>query len=164
MAAISDQATTTEQSSRRRVVLGTVLAVAGVVLLAVGLTKPAIQLVGIGAVAVFLGVAMLVPFVARPMSSVIGRPLAALLGPSGRLGRENSMRSPKRTAQTSAALMIGLALVSTFAVFGASVSQSATASIDEALRADYIVTSGGGGGPATAMSDECRSRRRRSRV
>ena len=153
MAAISDQVAETDQSSRRRVVTGSLLLVGGVVLLGVGLTAPAIQLVGVGAVAIFLGVGMLAPLVARPMSSVIGRPLAALLGPSGKLGRENSMRSPKRTAQTSAALMVGLALVSTIAVFGASLSRSATASIDQAVRADYIVTSGSGGGPATQMSD-----------
>jgi putative ABC transport system permease protein len=152
MAAISDQAAESDQSSRRRVAVGSVLLVAGVVLLAVGLTQPAIQLVGIGAVCIFLGTGMLAPLVARPMSSVIGRPLAALLGASGKLGRENSMRSPKRTAQTSAALMVGLALVSTIAVFGASVSKSATGSIEQALRADYIVTGGGTGGPPTGFS------------
>ena len=153
MAAISDQVAETDQSSRRRVVTGSLLLVGGVVVLGVGLTAPAIQLVGVGAVAIFLGVGMLAPLVARPMSGVIGRPLAALLGPSGKLGRENSMRSPKRTAQTSAALMVGLALVSTIAVFGASLSRSATASIAQAVRADYIVTSGSGGGPPSEMSD-----------
>ena len=152
MAAISNQATESDQSSRRRVIVGSVLLVAGVTLLAVGLTQPAIQLVGLGAVVVFFGTGMLAPLVARPMSSAIGRPLAALLGPSGKLGRENSMRNPKRTAQTSAALMIGLALVSTIAVFGASVSKSATGSIEQALRADYIVTGGGTGGPPTGFS------------
>jgi putative ABC transport system permease protein len=152
MAAISDQAAESDQSSLRRIVVGSFLLLAGVVLLALGLTQPAIQLVGFGAVVVFLGTGMLAPLVARPMSSVIGRPLAALLGPSGKLGRENSMRSPKRTAQTSAALMVGLALVSTIAVFGASVSKSATGSIDQALRADYIVTADSPGGPPTGFS------------
>ena len=132
---------------------GSVLLVGGIILLAVGLGLPAIQLVGLGAVALFIGVGMLAPLVARPLSGVIGRPLAALLGPAGKLGRENSMRSPKRTAQTSAALMVGLALVSTIAVFGASLSRSATASIDQALRADYIVTGGGNGGPASGFSN-----------
>jgi putative ABC transport system permease protein len=74
------------------------------------------------------------------MSSVLGRPLARLLGISGKLGRENSMRSPRRTAQTSSALMVGLALVSTIAVFGASVSRSATSSVDNAISADFIIT------------------------
>jgi len=153
IAAISDQAATDDRSSRKRLAVGSLLAVAGAVLLGIGLTKPAIQLVGLAAVAIFLGVGMLAPLVARPLSSVIGRPLAALLGTSGTLGRRNSMRSPKRTAQTSAALMVGLALVSTFAVFGASLSGSATSSIDQAIRADYIATSGSGGGPPTAMSE-----------
>ena len=50
------------------------------------------------------------------------------------------MRSPRRTAQTSSALMVGLALVSTIAVFGASLSKSATSSVDNAISAQYIVT------------------------
>ena len=50
------------------------------------------------------------------------------------------MRSPRRTAQTAAALMIGLALVSAIAVFGASLSRSATSSVDQAISADLIVT------------------------
>jgi len=59
------------------------------------------------------------------------------------------MRSPRRTAQTSSALMVGLALVSAIAVFGASLSRSATSSVDNAISADLIVTntsSGGGSG------------------
>jgi putative ABC transport system permease protein len=80
------------------------------------------------------------------MSSAIGRPLASLFGVPGRLGRENSMRSPRRTAQTSSALMVGLALVSTIAVFGASLSKSATSSVDNAVSADYIITSSASGG------------------
>jgi putative ABC transport system permease protein len=88
------------------------------------------------------------------MSSVLGRPLAKLLGTAGRLGRENSMRSPRRTAQTSSALMVGLALVSTMAVFGASLSKSATSSVDEAISADYIITpsSMGAGGFSDAVA------------
>ena len=91
---------------------------------------------------------MLAPVVARPMASVIGRPLARLFRISGKLGRENSMRSPRRTAQTSSALMVGLALVSTIAVFGASLSKSATSSVDNAVSADYIITAREPRGPA----------------
>ena len=102
------------------------MAIAGVAPVVAGLTEPAIALVGVGAVAVFIAAGMLVPVVARPLSSALGRPLAALLGVAGRLGRENSMRNPRRTAQTAAALMIGLALVSTIAVLGASLCTSAS--------------------------------------
>jgi putative ABC transport system permease protein len=132
-------------SLRRRLIGGGALALAGVVLLAIGLAQSAIGLVGVGAAGLFLGVAMLSPAIARPLASVIGRPLARTLGVAGKLGRENSMRSPRRTAQTAAALMIGLALVSAMATFGASVSRSATASADQAISADLIVTASGSG-------------------
>jgi len=140
VAALADVRADEGESSRRRIVLGTVIGLVGVVALVFGLTAPAIQLVGVGAVLGFLGIGMLAPIVARPMSSVLGRPLALLFGTAGKLGRENSMRSPRRTAQTSAALMVGLALVSTIAVFGASVSRSATSSVNDAISADYIIT------------------------
>ncbi|MGA2930595.1 MAG: FtsX-like permease family protein [Acidimicrobiales bacterium] len=148
VAAVSAQQTEEEVPLRRRFTRGGIITVIGIALLAWGLTAPAIALVGLGAVLIFVGVAMLAPAVARPMASGIGRPLARLLGVSGRLGRENSMRSPRRTAQTSSALMVGLALVSAIAVFGASLSRSATASVDNAISADLIVstTSNGGNG------------------
>ena len=152
IAAIAETQATEDRSSTRRIVIGSALAVLGVVLLAFGLTKPAIQLVGVGAVGIFLGAGMLAPLVARPVASALGRPLARVLGISGRLGRENSMRSPRRTAQTSAALMVGLALVSTIAVFGASLSRSATASVDDAVSADYIVTNGATGAAGFSQS------------
>ena len=131
--------------TRRRIISGAALTVFGVVLLGIGLSKPLVALVGVGAVCIFLGVAMLAPVVARPLSSVLGRPLAALLGTPGQLGRENSMRSPRRTAQTAAALMVGLALVSAIAVFGASLSESATSSVDQAISADLLISVNGSG-------------------
>jgi putative ABC transport system permease protein len=140
VAAISDQQTDGDVSFRRRFTWGASLVLLGALLLGIGLAKPAIQLVGLGAVGLFVGVAMLSPAVARPLSSAIGRPLARWLGVSGRLGRENSMRSPRRTAQTASALMVGLALVSAIAVFGASLSRSATSSVNNAIVADLIVT------------------------
>jgi len=147
---LSEHQSRDDESSRRRIVIGTVIALVGIAALVVGLTEPAIQLVGVGAVAVFVGIGMLAPIVARPIASVLGRPLARLLGISGKLGRENSMRSPRRTAQTSSALMVGLALVATIAVFGASLSKSATSSADNAISADYIITNSGSG--ATGIS------------
>ena len=135
------------ESLGSRVSIGSLVTAVGVTVLVVGLVLPAIALVGLGALAMFVGAAMLVPVVSRPMSSALGRPLAAILGMPGRLGRENSMRNPRRTAQTSAALMVGLALVSSVAVLGASLSGSATASVDSAITAGYIIT-----GPSSGFS------------
>ena len=146
VAALVDHQVDTGVSSRRRFVVGATVAVLGVAALAAGLGIPAIQLVGLGAVGIFVGVGMLAPLVARPMASALGRPVARLFSIAGQLGRENSMRNPRRTAQTASALMVGLALVSAMAVFGASLSKSATASIDNAISADLIVTSSNNNG------------------
>jgi putative ABC transport system permease protein len=145
VAALSDRQSGPAASLRRRFIIGAAAALLGVAVLALGLAKPAIALVGIGAVAIFVGTAVLAPAIARPLSGVIGRPLAGLLGEPGKLGRENSMRSPRRTAQTASALMVGLALVAAMSVFGASVSRSATSSADQAISADLIVTATGSG-------------------
>ncbi len=154
VAALVDHPEGHGESLRRRVTAGGIITLTGIVSLLVGLTQPAIQLVGLGALAVFIGIGMLAPIVARPMASALGRPLARAVGISGKLGRENSMRSPRRTAQTSSALMVGMALVSTIAVFGASLSKSATSSVDNAISADYIITtsSSGAGGFSTSVA------------
>ena len=148
VAAMSDRQDGAEVSPRRRLVSGAAVGLVGVVALAAGLALPQVGLVGLGAACIFIGAAMLAPAVARPLSSVIGRPLARLWAVPGRLGRENSMRSPRRTAQTASALMVGIALVSAMAVFGASVSRSATSSVDDAIKADLIV-SGTASGPGS---------------
>jgi putative ABC transport system permease protein len=152
IAAISTYEVAQRESSARRLTIGAVIGVAAIVVLAIGLSQPAIQLVGIGAVGIFIAVGILAPAIARPVSSVLGRPLARILGVSGRIGRKNSMRSPRRTAQTSAALMVGMALVSTIAVYGASLSKSATGTISDAVSADYIITAPATGGPNTGFS------------
>jgi len=143
-ALVEDGGDRAEPVRRRRVTAGIAVAALGVVAVVAGLAKPTVALVGLGAVLVFIAVAVLVPVLARPLSSALGRPLAALLGTPGKLGRENSMRNPRRTTQTAAALMIGLALVSTIAVLGASLSTSAKNSVDSAVSADYIVSGSGG--------------------
>jgi putative ABC transport system permease protein len=147
VAALTDRATdgAGRSPTRRRLLSGTALAIGGVLLLGLGLSKPVVALVGAGAVCIFVGVAMLAPAIARPLSGLLGRPLAALLGTPGWLGRENSMRSPSRTAQTASALMVGLALVSAMAVFGASYSESATSSVDQAISADLLISVNGSG-------------------
>jgi putative ABC transport system permease protein len=57
------------------------------------------------------------------------------------------MRSPRRTAQTAAALTVGMALVSAIAVLGASLSRSARSSVDSAVTAGYLIT-----GPSSGFS------------
>ncbi|AEH09635.1 MULTISPECIES: ABC transporter permease [Protofrankia] len=133
------------RSLRIRGVAGGALALIGAALLVLGLTtasgKGAAAVVGIGAGLAFLGVSTLSPLLARPVTRVIGSPLPALFGATGRLGRENAMRNPRRSASTASALMIGLALVSAFSVLGQSIKQSVTDTVRNNLGADFYLTS-----------------------
>ncbi|MGH9169703.1 MAG: ABC transporter permease [Acidimicrobiales bacterium] len=144
VAAIAGHTATGQATNRRRLAGGAGLVVLGSALLGVGLAKAAVSPVGIGAACIFVGAAMLAPLLAGPFSGVIGRPLARLSGTAGSLGRRNAMRSSVRTAQTAAALMVGVALVAAMAVFGASASRSVTADVDQAIRANLIVTTSSG--------------------
>ena len=144
VAALRDPEPSSSAFSLARTILGGVLTAAGIGALFLGLfgsTSNAGLLVGLGALLVFLGVGGLSPLIARPLAFGLGAPLSRLAGISGRLGRENAMRNPKRTASTAAALMIGLGLVGFVSIFAASVKSSATAALEATLKADYIVTS-----------------------
>jgi putative ABC transport system permease protein len=128
-------------SLRRRAIIGSILLVGGIGALATGLfggVSNAAVVVGTGAYLTFIGVAVLSPFVARPLASLIGAP-ARVLGMTGRLGRENAKRNPRRTASTAAALMIGLGLVVFVSVFMTSAKASAGQILDETLKADFIL-------------------------
>jgi len=125
-----------------RAVLGGLLTVFGIVLLLLALfgSSGGLAGVGVGVVITFIGVAVLSALFARPVAGVLGALPARLSRISGRLGRENAMRNPRRTASTSAALMIGLALVGFVSVFAASLKASASDALSSNLRADYIVS------------------------
>jgi putative ABC transport system permease protein len=153
VAALSNREPQSVVPMRRRVVVGGALTLLGILMLGFGLAKPAIALVGVGAALIFVGVAVLAPSFARPLSRAIGRPFARFLGVSGKLGQENSMRSPRRTAQTASALMVGIALVSAISVFGASAKTSVTSSVDDAVAADLIITSTTNSGSGSFSAD-----------
>ena len=131
-------------SLRRRTVVGALVMVGGVAALVAALIGDAggIGVVGLGAALVFVGVALMAPLAARPLARVIGAPLPRLAGVSGKLGRQNAMRNPRRTAATAAALTVGLGLVGCVSVLAASIKESSAEIIDRALAADFVVSTG----------------------
>ena len=140
----------TETLGARRLVTGAIFGLLGLLLVVAGIEKAKIASVGLGALCVFIATVALVPAIAAVLASALGRPLAHVLGVSGRLGRRNAARNPRRTAQTAGALMIGLALVSTIGVLGSSLSTSATDEVNSALAADYIIGGSDSISPAVA--------------
>lgn len=128
---------------RRRTMLGVVVSTAGFAILLAGTAGAGngAALVGTGALVGFLGATLIAPVLTRPVARVVGAPLVRL-GFTGRLGRENAMRNPRRTAATAAALMVGLALVTLVTIFAASARKSTHKVIDDVFRADLVLGAG----------------------
>jgi putative ABC transport system permease protein len=126
----------------RRFVVGIIVVLLGVGSLAYGLfgtPDNAAWLIGLGAAITFVGVAVLSPLAAKPLAGAIGAPVKGRSMPA-RLGRENAMRNPRRTAATSSALMIGLGLIAMVSILSASLKASFDVALQDTLRADLIIT------------------------
>ncbi len=148
VAAINDYGPrVTVPSLVRRTIVGTVVLLAGLGLLVFGLVRhysqviSRMEVVGLGAIITFLGVAVLSPVLARPLARMLGWPILRALGVTGTLARGNAMRNPRRTAATASALTIGLSLVCLVAIFAASAKASLHNALDTGVRADYILSS-----------------------
>ncbi len=147
-------------SLRRRLIIGSVLSGVGTFLLVIGLfvassTSGTLTAVAVGAVLVFIGVNTLSPSFARPVAFWLGKPFARWFGIPGQIAQGNAARSPRRTASTAGALMIGLALVGMAGVVGASLGSSFRDTFDNSVEADYFIQpSNGGFDPSAAFSAE----------
>ncbi len=150
--------TSVDRSGRSlvRTLVGLGVLALGVLALLTGLfgnLSNGIAVVGGGALITFLGVAVLGPVIAGPISSVIGAPVARLRGVTGRLARENAVRNPKRTASTAAALMIGVGLMAFFSIFAASATASINHTIDTQFHGDFFIDSGQGATSDAGLPD-----------
>jgi len=95
--------------------------------------------VGLGLLLVFIGVAMGARFFIRPMARVVGAPIEATRGTTGRLARANAVRNPARTALTAAVLMIGVTVLAFLAIFSTSLKNTFTGAIDRTVQGDLIL-------------------------
>lgn len=144
MAALRESAPTAYRLSWMRRTWGVAIAGISLGLVAVGaLAQPAQAgtLVGTGSVLAVVALAVLGPALTRPVLTALGGS-GARFGITARIARRNSLRTPRRTWTTAAALTIGLALVSVVAVMAASMKASTSLAMDETMRADVIVTAG----------------------
>ena len=145
IAALNGGAAATAPGSRTRIASGTGLiaggiGVGGLGLAGVGGTAATVALIALGAIAVFVGVTLLSPMAVGFITRTLGWPLAKTSGVAGRMAQQNAARNPRRTATTAAALMIGLTLVSTALVVGASVKSTIASTMERSVLADYMVT------------------------
>ncbi|MXW60641.1 MAG: FtsX-like permease family protein [Acidimicrobiaceae bacterium] len=78
--------------------------------------------------------------------------LPKTLKSNARMARENAGRNPRRSASAAAALMIGLALVSTAAVVASSFKATFADVLEESVTSDWFVSPSSGGGPDSQFS------------
>jgi putative ABC transport system permease protein len=106
----------------------------------------------IGAVLLVMAAMLLTPFAIPKLGRVAGWPLERGGRILGRLARENTTRTPVRTAVTGSSLMIGLALVLFVSVYVGGVRASTRTSIDHTVSADYAIVNRDGASPIPAVS------------
>jgi putative ABC transport system permease protein len=144
LAALRDVAAERTALSPARVVAGAVLTGLGVATTAAAALAddPSLGAVGLGAVITLVGAVVLGPVAARPVAGLLGAPVARLRGLTGSLARQNAIRSPRRTATTASALMVGVGVVTLFTVFAASLKQSSADTIERSFGGDLMISTG----------------------
>ncbi|MGW6735488.1 ABC transporter permease [Streptomyces sp. NPDC055013] len=158
LAALRETAVDTSGASRARAVTGLgLLALALGVTLTGVLVSPSLWPAAAGAVLALAAFVVLGPVASSTAVRILGGPLGRLRGVTGGLARRNALRSPKRTAATASALMIGVAVVSLFTVFGASLKATMDQTVSRSFAGDVAVSTpsfgAGGSGLSPRLAD-----------
>ncbi|WP_394981640.1 FtsX-like permease family protein [Scardovia wiggsiae] len=102
---------------------------------------PADAALGIGAGFVVLSVIIITPSLVVPAQKVLGSIPQLLFPVSGKLASRNLDRSKRRTANTAAALFVGLAIVSCVGTLTSSITASTAGIVDNGMKSDFVVRS-----------------------
>ncbi|MDA2947112.1 MAG: FtsX-like permease family protein [Actinomycetota bacterium] len=148
MEAIRDSVSTPRRKSLFiRLIFGSLISVAGFGMLFGVLydfldlpTLSSLQQVGFGAGVIFIGISVITPSITKPFVFLFDKAYNLVFGILGKLATENSKRTPRRTASTASALMIGLTLISLANVITTSFKAQAESLISEVILADYQVS------------------------
>ena len=154
MAALREAATESKKPLGRRNIVGGALFALGLVAVFVGLyaslEKPFIY-VGAGALLLILGATLLAAQVLVPLAYALRGALTSIFRIDGKLAANNIRREPRRSANTAAALMIGVMLLALTATFTESTKTVITGQFQQ-IKAQLIVLAGSPTGvPQEAM-------------
>jgi putative ABC transport system permease protein len=141
MAAIREVALETGKRSPVRWIIGGIFLVAGAFGVGAGAAGNTGTSILLGITSLFIGVVIVGPRIAGPLTSAIGFPVPKVAGLTGRMARDNATRNPRRTSATAAAIVLTLMLVSVITIFFSSFTASINAAVVKGLKADLEVAS-----------------------
>ena len=153
--AMRASATDGGRASRARLAVGAVLVAGGIGLAVAGAGSHSLALAGLGAVALTTGTVVLGPGAVPPVAAALGGVLGRLRGVTGALAARNAVRSPRRTAGTASALLVGVGVVTVFTVVAGSLRASIDDRVAEVVSADLLISASGfgGGGLSPGLAD-----------
>lgn len=93
---------------------------------------------GLGAVFIIIGAIVCAPAFVTPSAHVLGWIPTKLFPVTGKLATRNIGRAKRRTANTAAALFVGVAIVSCLGVVASSMKTSVSNLVDNNVNADYV--------------------------
>lgn len=126
---------------RTRVIGGALVTAGGAGALAVAATAGSLELMLAGGALSAAGVLVLLPVVVPGLLRTASRLVARLGGPTLRLASANAVRNPRRTATSTAALLVGTTLISAIVVGMASVRSTIDAELDRDHPIDAVLVS-----------------------
>lgn len=148
VAALGEQGVPTRRAGWVRLLLAAVALLGGAAGLTLGTTTLSEQqgfaAVFAGGASAFLGVLLAAPVLVPPLVRLVGAVLGWALGTPGRLAAINAVRNPRRAAATTAALLVGVTLISVMSVGAASTRATVNAQLDEMFPVDYQIESKAG--------------------
>jgi putative ABC transport system permease protein len=159
VAAMRDDVALPEASLHRRLVVGVAMVLGGAGMIAAGFVvkgNMGLLVLGLGMLAILVGVSLMSPVIGRPVISLLGAIFRRPFGAVAVLATQNAVRNPRRTAATASALMIGLTLVVLMSILGQSAKKSTDQAIADTLTAQYVVSNAVGAPFSTSIADDVR--------
>lgn len=144
-------------AGRLRIGVSVGLLVLGAILLGAAVAAESVVAMIAGCAAAFTGVVLAGPVLVPALIRLTGHLAQRLLGRTGRLAAQNAVRNPRRTAATTASLLVGVTLT-TAVLTGLATSRSAIAEdMDTDHPLDVTVSAASGPGLGAELVDGVRA-------
>ncbi|GAA4685696.1 ABC transporter permease [Nocardioides nanhaiensis] len=130
------------RAGRGRVLLGVLMLIVGTALLGLAVLAQSVPAMLGGGTVFFTGVLVLGPVVVPAVVRWCGRALG-VAGVPGRLATDNAVRNPRRTAATTASLLVGVTLTTAVLTGMATARSALLTELDRQHPVDALVVSGG---------------------